>query len=79
MVPSYRTSGAAQPRTAGVGYIRPLRKPHRTARGRLEPVAPATIFIAFAERHAIMTAGCEIPKYRRDEVESIHELSFEVT
>jgi hypothetical protein len=47
--------------------------------GWLGPVAPATIFITFGERDAIMTAGYATPKYRRDEVESTYDLSFGVT
>ena len=43
------------------------------------PAAPAGIFIAFGERNAIMTTGYITSKYRRDEVESTYELSFEVT
>jgi len=47
--------------------------------GRLEPVAPAAIFIAFGDRSAIMTTGYATSEFRRGEVESTYEPSFEVT
>jgi len=43
------------------------------------PVAPATIFIAFGGRNAIMNTGHEIPTYDPAEVTAAGSLNFEVT